>query len=354
MVYEFKDKLVQDKERTVVSIRDGFQEYLGAELGMQPSTKVFKVYRSPRVVTEASKVLIGIPLTDDHIDLAITDVPSIGEITTSTVAKGVNKATDSTVVVKNTVFVDGNVVQLTKDKELSLGYTAEMVEHDVYDLEQVNIVPHHLAVVDAGRCGSVCKFKDERKTMGIVKEPEAKTEAKVIDEVTEAEVEEPKELTCIEKMLSKLGELSAEELEQLSLAIVGLKADEEAPIAKEEVIDVVEEAKEEAPVAKEEAVEVAKEEEDFKDSITFKDAVTEMANYRVDVILKAKGFLDTDYDFKQDTVKVMKDALATQSKEAFEDKEVDVAFKMLKKTKDYSQFSDTKSDIYEQLKNKEL
>ena len=38
-------------------------------------------------------------------------------------------------------------------KELSLGYDARLIPSDKYDFEQRDIVPHHLAVVEAGRCG---------------------------------------------------------------------------------------------------------------------------------------------------------------------------------------------------------
>ena len=71
---------------------------------------------------------------------------------------------------------------------------------------------------------------------------------------------------------------------------------------------------------------------DFKDSQEFKDAVMSMSNKRVDVILKAKKFLDEKYDFKNTcTTKIMADVLATQTKESFKDEEIGVAFRMLKK-----------------------
>lgn len=95
--------------------------------------------------------------------------------------------------------------------------------------------------------------------------------------------------------------------------------------------------------------------DNFKDSIAFKDAVTLVAGQRVDAILKAKRFLDEGYDFKKDTTTIMRDALATQSKDEFKDEEVAVAFKMLKKFEDYSQFADSKSECeIDKLKDKEI
>ena len=51
----------------------------------------------------------------------------------------------------------------------------------------------------------------------------------------------------------------------------------------------------------------------------------------------------------------MRDALATQhGKQEFGDEELSIAFKMLKKTADYSNFSDEKAGSLQQLKDKEL
>ena len=95
--------------------------------------------------------------------------------------------------------------------------------------------------------------------------------------------------------------------------------------------------------------------ENFTDSTEFKDAVKIAAEQRVDVILKAKHFLDESYDFTADTLTIMRDVLATQTKEEFKDDEVGVAFRMLKKLNDYSQFADAKGDSeLEKLKDKEI
>ena len=65
-----------------------------------------------------------------------------------------------------------------------------------------------------------------------------------------------------------------------------------------------------------------------------------------EVVNKARNFLDAEYDFTGKTAyQVMRDALATQSTDKFEDAELSVAFKLLRKPNtDYSQFGDAKPD----------
>jgi len=93
-----------------------------------------------------------------------------------------------------------------------------------------------------------------------------------------------------------------------------------------------------------------KDKANFADSTAFKDAVSsavkgEMKIY-TEVVNKARNFVDADYDFVGKTANaVMRDALATQSPDKFEDSELPVAFKLLRKANtDYSQFGDSKPD----------
>jgi len=90
--------------------------------------------------------------------------------------------------------------------------------------------------------------------------------------------------------------------------------------------------------------------ENFADSSKFKDAVASAVKGEVkryaEVVNKARNFVDADYDFADKSAnQVMRDALATQSTDKFEDAELSVAFKLLRKANtDYSQFGDTKAD----------
>ena len=93
-----------------------------------------------------------------------------------------------------------------------------------------------------------------------------------------------------------------------------------------------------------------KDKEEFTDSAAFKDAVASAVKGEVkryaEVVNKARNFLDADYDFSGKSAnQVMADSLATQSTDKFEDSELPVAFKLLRKPNtDYSQFGDTKPD----------
>jgi hypothetical protein len=93
-----------------------------------------------------------------------------------------------------------------------------------------------------------------------------------------------------------------------------------------------------------------KDKEEFTDSAAFKDAVASAVKGEVkryaEVVNKARNFVDADYDFADKSAnQVMRDALVTQSTDKFEDSELPVAFKLLRKPNtDYSQFGDTKPD----------
>ena len=93
-----------------------------------------------------------------------------------------------------------------------------------------------------------------------------------------------------------------------------------------------------------------KDKEEFTDSAAFKDAVASAVKGEVkryaEVVNKARNFVDADYDFADKSAnQVMRDALVTQNTDKFEDSELPVAFKLLRKPNtDYSQFGDSKPD----------
>ena len=129
---------------------------------------------------------------------------------------------------------------------------------------------------------------------------------------------------------------------------------EEAPaegMEDEELTDEEAAAKKEAEGAEEaEEAEEDKPKEKFADSKAFKDAVASAVKGEVkryaEVVTKARNFLDADYDFSGKSAnRVMADSLSTQSTDKFEDSELPVAFKLLRKPNtDYSHFGDAKAD----------
>lgn len=364
--------------KTLISVRDGVQEYAGIEIGLQPYDKTFKVYRSAETIKSIVSELKNLPITDGHVEL--TDIPADkikGFVDASELVKYENIDLASTIAIKNNVKLHDNVVQLLDSKnELSLGYFAETKEHDVYDFEQVNIIPHHLAIVENGRCGSVCKFRDERKNMDpkdLENEETKSTESEGTDAGSAEETkdaETPVNLQRIAEVVKDLPEavklMSLEELTSLvpvleaaiNTARAATPNGQEATQGTEmEGAEETMEGEPEEVVTDEEGDGMPSETEqkNFTDSQEFKDAVMKTSDERVNVILKAKQFLDEGYNFKDTcTTKIMRDALASQTKESFKDNEVGVAFKMLKKNKDYSQFADSKDNEWDKIKDKEI
>lgn len=342
MMFIDKVSFSKDGEKNAISARDGVQEYLGVEIGLEPLDKTFTLYRSPETIRAINEKLVGIPVTDNHIELE--DIPQddiIGVINSSEVVVNNDKKLKSSIAIKNGIKLADNMLHLLNVKdELSLGYFADTVDSDLYDFEQVNIVPHHLAIVESGRCGDVCKFKDERKDM--TKEEQAKLDEEAKKQAEIKDAEEKAE-----------AEAKAKEEQEVKDAEAKKLADEEADKKAKETEDAKEtkDAEEEEAKAKAEA----EKKTNFADSKEFKDAVKIVAGLRVDTILKARNFLDSKYDYSQDSLVIMRDALATQCNTKFADEEVGVAFKMLKKFKDYSNFADEKAvNKFDAIKDKEI
>ena len=337
-----------DTERTAVSIRDGVLEYLGIELGLEPPDKIYTVYRSPATIANAAHAMMGIPLTGEHVSFDGPAPSGGGRVESSTVIDQIDEPTHSRLAVRNKLAVSDSLQIMLKDKrQLSLGYEAELVPHSLWDYEQVNIIPHHLAAVSDGRCGPLCSFLDRK--------PEEKTMAKKVRAFYDAEgqvnLEQVVEMaTALPEAIKKV---PVDQLIKLMPAMQEIMsyAKEQGVVAEEDPAEVVEEelTDEEMDGKKEEE----KPKENFSDSKKFKDAVAVQAKKFADsevkryaqVVTKARNFLDADYDFSGKTAnQVMADSLATQSTDKFEDSEMPVAFKLLRKSNtDYSQFGDSKA-----------
>ena len=355
---QFSDLAVySDTARTAVSVRDGVLEYLGAELDLEPLDKVFTVYRSPATIANAAYAMAGIPLTDEHVSMEGPALDSGSRVESSVVIDQLDESTHSRLAVQNKLAVNDTLQLLLKDKrQLSLGYEADLVPHSRWDFEQINIAPHHLAAVPAGRCGPLCSFID-RKPDTPVKPREGDTmkpEKKLIKAFTDAEgsvsLEQIVEIAtglpeAIRKVpVDQLVKLMPAMQEIMSYAKEQGAMPAEEPETEMEGEDMEGEEKETMDEAEE------GDKENFADSSKFKDAVASAVKGEVkryaEVVNKARNFVDAEYDFAGKTANaVMRDALATQSTDKFEDAELSVAFKLLRKANtDYSQFGDTKAD----------
>lgn len=358
----FSDALVFDAAtRTVISARDGFQEYYGQELGIEPFDKMFKVYRSAATLKAVAPLLVDLPVTDDHVPMDEAATRVISKITTSKIIDA-QYQNDATVCLKNTVDNTDKLEKLLQSNvnELSLAYSAKIRQHDKYDLEQYDLEPHHLAVVEKGRCGDLCRFVDKKGKPMDVKTFLTDAEGAInIERVSEILKELPDMMTKMP--VDKLPAV-AQALEAILASIKGEAEDEDMEGEKVEDDDM-----EEAKDMKGEKDKDAKDGESYEDSAKFKDAlqkavekavkiaVKDCANELTAVVERARDVLPAEYSFKgKDAKTIMRDALATQHTENFADHELSVAFKMLRKQADYSKFGDTQSGGFLSLASKKL
>jgi len=365
----FKDRMMYDSAaKSAISIRDGYLEYAGAEIGKEPSAKIFKVFRSPATIANVANVMKGIPLTDDHVDLNSEVENPLGSVKSAMMIDFDDESTQSKLAIKNIIDVDGsaqNVLNSGK-RELSLGYTGTLIEYegDEYDYEQRDIMPHHLAIVDQGRCGSQCSFIDKKhkekdmknKYMELFLDANGAPNMQEIVDMTVALPEAIKSMPIdeLKKLAPKLQAIIANsgmgsEMEGMEKEMDAEATDED--MAEKEDMEAKDEGDKEKYKDKEkmEAKDEDKEGEKMavKDTAEFKDAVKQAVDERVnahtDVIMKAIDFVDENYDFKgKDTNQIMRDALAvSHGSTSFKDSELAVAFKLLKPSSaKYANFAD--------------
>lgn len=338
-------------DRTAVSIRDGVLEYLGAELGLEPMDKIFTVYRSPATIANAAFAMKGIPLTNEHIEISGPPPDTGSKVESSQVIDQIDEALNSRLAVMNRITSTDEMNFTLQDKrQLSLGYEADLVPHSRWDFEQVNIVPHHLAAVRAGRCGPLCSFLDRKPQSqedNTMKLPKAFLDA----DGSTVNLEQVAEIAMA--LPEAIRKVPVDKLQELLPAMQEIMM-----YAKEQGIALETESEmsgEDEDMAASEEKDVTVEDEDMKkenfaDSQAFKDAVEQAASKLADaeikqygaVVTKAREFLDEDYEFAgKDSKQVMRDALATQHDSEFKDSELEVAFKMLRKTgTDLTRFGD--------------
>lgn len=323
----FFDAVTFDVEqKTAVSVRDGVLEYLGHELGLEPPDKTFRIYRSPAQIATVAPLMAGIPLTNDHVDIGQPVPQSVGKVISAAVID-FTEGEASHLAIKNTLEVQSDfLATLTDKRELSLGYEARLIEDDKYDFRQVDIRPHHLAVVDAGRCGSGCRFLDRSPNNG--------DNTMTLDE------------------LIKVVEAMAAEVAELKKALA--PAEDPAPEAGTDNATEEEEVKKEEEEAKK-VKDSAALEARFADAVA--KATAEQVASTLAIIDRARQFLPTDYKFADKSGnQIMRDAIATQHPDArFDDAELSVAFKLLRQpeARPFADFGRGNVGKFAELKNKE-
>ena len=158
-----------------VIARTGIQKYMPYELGDEGIDPI-GVYRPIEEVTSPSSIITftNVPITDDHppemVNIDNYSKYAKGSISNVNVVQLPNGITGLST---ESIITDKDLIQsiLNGKKELSVGYENVLVAKDgVYDSEpykyvQTQIHANHVAVVDAGRCGSVCKLMIDRQSV---------------------------------------------------------------------------------------------------------------------------------------------------------------------------------------------
>jgi len=361
---EFRDSVVFNaSEKQAISVRDGVIEYLGIELGMEPPDQMFTVYRSPATIANTAPKMNGLPITDDHVPLDVTPPGDGGFVAEAEMIDAHEPLTRTTIAIRNKLAVSDTLLATIEagKRELSLGYHADLVPHDEYDFEQLNIQPHHLAALQAGRCGSMCSFIDRKPTT----EDEPMRLHKAF-----CDAEGAMNLQQIVELSTALPEaIKSVPVDQLAKLLPALQKIVE--VAKsvmpgtgegEPVIDANLENQGEGEDKPAFDGESAEKNDDDDDKPSFSDADMKAATDKAIklhavTIEKARDFLPETYAFAdKNTVDIMRDALATVETEKFADNELALAFKLLKKpAASYKAFGDSDQKAeFSKLKDKEL
>lgn len=363
----FNDEVTYNPtEKTALSVRDGVIEYLGGEINMQPPEQLFTVYRSPATIANAATRMQGIPITDEHVTLDTPAPSGDGSVVAAEMVDASEPLTKTTIAVRNKLAISDKLLMAVEadKRELSLGYHAELVPHDgEYDFEQREIMPHHLAVVEKGRCGTMCSFIDKKgaSAMTVKKKDTPILHKAFIDAEGEMNLQQIVELSTA--LPEAIKSVPVDQLQKLLPALkqiveaskAVLPAEEPTPVEGEELSD-----EEKAAAAAKPAVPVEDEETEEEKAAKFADAarpvVAAAIKKHTSVIEKARDFVDAAYSFSdKDTATIMRDTLATETSEQFADNELALAFKLLKKqgTK-YGEFGDKKPGSLTALADKEL
>jgi len=151
--------------------RIGIQHYLGSELGINDRvTEKIGVYRPASEVFHPDSInsFINLVITDDHPSGIVTvdNVSQLQKGTVSNVVPVEKKTLDGIATI-----TDKNQIEKAKDGkvEVSVGYSHDLKKEsgsfdgEQYEFIQTNIRANHLAIVDAGRCGSACKLTLDKK-----------------------------------------------------------------------------------------------------------------------------------------------------------------------------------------------
>ena len=132
--------------KRAVIMKSGAMQYLESDIVPNgASNKIVTVYRSNEVLRRYHSTFKGKKLTDRHYISDIETFDIVGEI-------------------KDTMYQDGKIVALIDTRvslsnvEVSAGYESELTQLSDNEYELLSFYGEHVAIVDKGRCGEICKI----------------------------------------------------------------------------------------------------------------------------------------------------------------------------------------------------
>jgi len=159
------DKVTGFLTAPVILARTGVQQYMGYELGlkdrlmekigvMRPAKEVFH--------PDSIKSFVNLIVTDDHPTEIVT-IDNVKKLQKGQVSEVIR--IDEVLSGVTTITDKDQIKKIQEGKvEVSVGYSNNLKEEKGtfdgvdYEFIQTDIKANHLAIVDAGRCGSACKL----------------------------------------------------------------------------------------------------------------------------------------------------------------------------------------------------
>lgn len=150
--------------------RIGMQEYHTSEVGLPGDAQgIVKVHRTEAEVFRPEHILSynGKPVVNDHPSEEEGDVtPDNYRTLTCGNVNNTHRGTgdQSDLLLADFIICDAQAIADVNEgkREVSCGYSADYNELELGVGEQVNLIGNHVALVDAGRCGSRCSIGDKK------------------------------------------------------------------------------------------------------------------------------------------------------------------------------------------------
>jgi hypothetical protein len=191
------------------------------ELGLQPKA-IYKLYRDPEELAKAAQTFARLPILKEHIPVTV-DAPRpdlvIGAIGSSVEFNA--PYLDADLVFWDATAIAGIETDTVRELSCSYRYVADMTPGDVggehYDGRMIDIKGNHLALVEVGRAGADVYVSDSNP----------------FTETTEMK----RKSTIKAAVLAKDATLSAEQLDNVIDALIGVEDEPEAATPPPAAVD---------------------------------------------------------------------------------------------------------------------